>query len=275
MKLVYALLLIVLANQADAAPITFNTALPVSKNQLIVREQLISSKNSDDEARLTQTSLVTTLVYGATAKTTLFATIPLHYRSLDNSQTNTSESGLGDSQLFVRHTIYKRDKSGTTFRIAPFTGIKLATGKTGTALALGSGSTDFFSGIALTYGTTDWTIDGQLQYQNNGRFEQQRLGDTISFDASLQYRFYPRVLSANTSAFFNGVIEFNAIHQGATRINQQGVDNTGGNTFFISPGAQYISQNWIGEASVQIPLSDNTQVLESDYVARIGVRVIF
>ena len=127
----------------------------------------------------------------------------------------------------------------------------------------------------MTYGTTDWTIDGQLKYQNNGSFEQRRFGNSISFDASLQYRLSPRVLTASTSAFFNGVIEFNAQYQDETRVNQQRLGDSGGTSLFIAPGAQYIRQDWIAEASLQIPLSNNNQVLESDYIARVGIRLIF
>ena len=146
MRLACALLMVGLACLAPvmAAPITFNTALPVSKGELILREQLITLKKSDNDTRVEQSSLATTLVYGITANTTLFATTPIVYASLESPLLNTSNSGVGDSQLFVRHTVYKQDKSSTTFRVAPFAGVKLATGKTDAPLALGTGSTDFF-----------------------------------------------------------------------------------------------------------------------------------
>ena len=260
-----------LFNQAQAAPITFNTALPVSKGQSIIREQFIYSQASNANTELTQASFITSAVHGISANTTLFATIPLSYSSLETSEQRSSDFGSGDLEIFIRHTVFQQNSPGKTFRISPFAGVELATSN----LDFGNSSNDVFAGFVATYATTDWTADGQISYQKNGRDGELNIGDTISFDASLQYRLIPRKLTATTSAYLNGVIELNVVKQNSNSNKQGTVDGSDGTLVFLSPGVQYITQRWIAEAIVQLPVTNNNNPLENDFIARAGVRINF
>lgn len=117
---------------ALAAPITFNTALPVSQGEYIVREQLVLNQSSDDPSGLDRDrralSIVSTLVYGVTPDFAIFGSVPYTNRRLDTGSGKRNASGIGDSRLFGRYTLYAEDFKGGTFRIAPFAGIKIPTG---------------------------------------------------------------------------------------------------------------------------------------------------
>ena len=268
---ILALFLSGLFNQALAAPITFNTALPVSKGQSIIREQFIYSQANNANTELTQASLITSAVHGISANTTLFATIPLSYTSLETSEQRSSNFGSGDLELFIRHTVFQQNSPGKTFRISPFAGVELATSN----LDFGNSSNDVFAGFVATYATIDWTVDGQISYQKNGSDGGLNIGNTISFDASLQYRLIPRKLTATTSAYLNGVIELNVVKQNSNSNKQGTVDDSNGTRIFLSPGVQYITQRWIAEAIVQLPVTNNNNPLENDFIARAGVRINF
>ena len=65
---------------AVAAPITFNTALPVGQGKFIVREQLIASRSGDDPLsagrEFDTNSLVSVVAYGASGKLAFFGMLP-------------------------------------------------------------------------------------------------------------------------------------------------------------------------------------------------------
>jgi len=202
MKRIIAIItaLIAYSGNALAAPLTFNTALPVSKGEYIVREQLIISESKENR---TETSIISTLVYGVTPDLALFGTAP--YTNIDTSAADMR--GIGDSKLFGRYTVYKNNFQGGTFRIAPFAGVKLPTNQDNT----GTDSWDAFGGLVATYGSVDYSIDGQISYQANTEVNNFEAGDIARADASLQYRLFPATLTADTDSFINGVLEANLI----------------------------------------------------------------
>lgn len=253
-------------SNVGAAPLTFNTALPVSKGEYIVREQLIINESENNH---TETRIVSTLVYGVTPDFAVFGTVP--YKNIDTS-TNDSQ-GIEDSKLFGRYTIYKDDFQGGTFRIAPFAGVKLPTNQDNT----GTDSWDVFGGLVATYGTVDWEVDGQISYQANNKANNFETGNIARADASLQYRLFPATLTADTDSFINGVLEANLIHKGKNETSGVEDANTGGTTLFLVPGLQYAAERYILEAGLQIPVIQNLNgsTLENDYIFRTGFRVNF
>jgi len=133
MKISILVVCVFVSVSVHAAPLTFNTALPVSQNEFIVRQQIIVNQSGNDPTMLArkrvQSSLVSTLAYGFNSKLALFATIPLVNTRLKSAGINQSSDGLGDSRLTARYTVLRYDQAGKTFRIAPFLGVKLPTGK--------------------------------------------------------------------------------------------------------------------------------------------------
>ncbi len=275
---------------AVAAPITSNTALAISQEELLVREQVIVGRATGDPVGLGRefTAITSASVagYGVTPRLALFGVVPLVHKELKTPAGTRESTGLGDIRLFARYTLFQKDSAGQTFRLAPFAGIELPTGRNterdGIGLLpvpvqLGSGSFDPFAGVVMTYATTDWQVDTSFSYQDNHKADGVESGDVLKADISLQVRLWPEELNAQTKSFLFGVLEANLVHEGKTQL--AGVDdpNSGGTSLFIAPGLQYAAKSWIAEASVQIPVVQNLggTRLEKDYIARASLRFNF
>ena len=268
MKKTMAMMTVLMAwnGTALAAPLTFNTALPVSRGEFIVREQLVINESKGSR---TETSIVSTLVYGVTPDFALFGTMP--YTNID---TGTADmQGMGDSKMFGRYTVYTDDFQGGTFRIAPFAGVKLPTNQDNT----GTDSWDMFGGLVATYGSVAWEVDGQISYQANTEANNFEAGDIARADASLQYRLFPATLTATTDSFINGVLEANLIHKDKNKASGIENQNSGGTTLFLVPGLQYATERYVLEAGLQIPVIQNLNgtALENDYILHTGFRINF
>jgi len=280
--------------QADAAPMTFNTALPVAEGEFIFSEQAVLEQSGDDpsgQARdFTSWSAVSVLGYGVTADLALFGVVPYVDKRLEITESGSrrarSNRGLGDVRLFGRYTVWRRDWPGRTFRVAPFVGVETPTGDDDGTDAFGrlpadvqpgSGSWDPFGGIVVTYQTLDYQIDAQASYQGNTEANGFAFGDVARLDASLQVRLWPRILGPGVPGFLYGVLEANLIHQGKNKSGGADDANSGGTSVFLVPGLQYVTKRWIVEAAAQLPAFQNLNgtALENDYVVRAGLRVNF
>lgn len=273
-----------------AAPITFNTALPVSQEEIIFRELVIVGKASDDTGGMGREMTVVTansvVAYGVTPDLALFGILPVTFKELETPAGIREADGIGDARLIARYTIYKKNAVGKTTRIAPFIGLKVPTGdsvKTDdlgllpTSLQPGTGSWDVFGGVIATIASLDWNLDFQASYQANSRAAGIKRGDVARADASFQYRLLPQKLRRDDKGYFYGVIEANLVHSGRMRANGAGNPNTGGTALSLVPGVQYATRRWIAEAAVQLPVMQdlNGSALERDFAVLAGVRVNF
>ena len=278
-----------------AAPQTFNTALPVAEGEFIFRQQFFAKKADKDPGPtnrdVTVLGSVSVLGYGINRDLSIFGVLPVLDKTLKVSpvpatRVKRSTRGIGDARLFARYTVLSNNGPGRSFRIAPFAGIELPTGKNrasdglGTlpaTLQLGSGSWDPFAGVVATLQTLDYQIDAQASYKLNTKANGFRFGDELRLDASLQYRLWPGELTEETSGFLYGVLEGNFLYQEKNRNNGATLANSGGTQFLASPGLQYVTRRWIAEAIVQIPLVQdlNGTALKDNYTVRAGFRVNF
>lgn len=280
---------------SHAASQTFNTALPVATGSLVLREQFLTIKASDDSSAADRNLVVfggvSVLGYGVSSDLALFGVLPYLDKQLDltmpgGQRVTRSARGIGDAQVFARYTMLQKDRRGSTFRVAPFIGVKLPTGNDDDSDGLGrlpqplqpgSGSWDPFGGVIATYQTLDYEIDTQVSYQANTKANGFEFGDEFRFDTSLQYRLLPRELSTGVPGFLYGVIETNLLHQAKNKINGVNDPNSGGTTLYLSPGLQYVTRKWVLEAIVQIPVAQDLggASLEDDFIVRTGFRVNF
>ncbi len=283
------------AGVAEAAPQTFNTALPVAEGEFVFREQFIYRKATDDpspaDRDLQVLGAVSVLGYGVNSDLAIFGVLPYLDKELDvttpsGQRVTRDTNGIGDARLFGRYTVYRDDAPGRTFRVAPFLGLELPTGddddsdSLGTLpapLQLGSGSWDPFGGIVLTYQTLDFQIDAQASYKANTQANGFEFGDVARLDGSLQYRLWPRELGAGVPGFLYGVLEGNLIYQAKNEMNGAKDPNSGGTSFFLAPGLQYVTKRWILEGIVQLPVVQdlNGTGLEDDFILRAGFRFNF
>lgn len=273
-----------------AAPITFNTALPVSQEEFIFRELAVVTKANDNVGgsgrELTVVTANSVVAYGVTPDLALFAIVPVTFRELRTPAGIRDANGIGDARLIARYTIYKKDGIGKTTRVAPFIGVKLPTGDNARTddlgrlppgLQPGTGSWDFLGGVIATFASVAWNLDFQASYQANTRAGAFERGDVVRADASFQYRLLPRRLSRDDKGYLYGVLEANLVHSGGMRVNGTRDPDTGGTTLYLVPGIQYAMRRWIAEAVIQLPVIQNLNgsALEKNFTVLAGFRVNF
>jgi len=295
MVLVGAMLVATGASHSEAAPITSNTALAVGEGEFIFREQVVVRRSSDDPSPMGQDlrvlSVPSVLVYGATRNITLFGIVPYVDKTLDETTSTgqrqrRGDSGLGDVTFLSRYTLYSDDRLGQTRRLAPFVGLKLPTGdddetdslgRLSQTLQLGTGSWDPILGTVFTWQTFDWEFDLAGQYLFRTPANNFEFGDQARLDLSFQYRLWPRELGAGVPAFAYGVLESNLLYAGKNE--EGGISNpdSGGTTWFLTPGLQLVTKRVILEGAVQVPVVQdlNGNALKNDYIVTGGFRVNF
>lgn len=283
-----------LSGPGHAAPNTFNTALPVAKGSFIWREQLVIRERSSGgplDRDVSVKALVSVLGYGVNSRLAVFGALPWFFDKELNVNTpldriTRDTDGLGDLTLFGRYTVFRRDYTGATLRIAPLFGIKAPTGddderdRFGTLprpLQAGTGAWDGFAGVIGSWQTLAYQIDAQLLYRENGRHDGFAAGDEARLDASLQYRVWPRKLGSGTPAFVYALLESNLSHTQRNEIGNRSDRNSGGTQWLLAPGLQYVTTRWIWEATVQLPVVSNPRgdALEDDWIVRTGFRYNF
>jgi len=282
------------AAAAGAAPLTFNTALPVAQGEFVFRGQVILSQSGDDPSGAardrTAWSAISVLGYGVNPDLALFGVVPYSDIDLESAprgmRRTQGDRGLADISLFVRYAVFKRNLPGRALRLAPFAGLEVPSGdgdardgfgRLPPGARLGSGSWDPFGGLILTYQTLDFEVDAQVSYKLNTRAGDFEFGDVVRLDGSLQYRLWPPVVGRGVPGFLYGVLETNLIHRGKNRAGGADNPNSGGASLFIVPGLQIVTKRWILETGAQVPVFQdlNGAALENGYIFRAGFRVNF
>lgn len=277
-----------------AGPITFNTALPVAKGEFILREQVQVLRSTDNPSPMSRDLRVlavpSVLAYGVTRNLTFFGIVPYLDKTLDFNtaagRQQRGDKGFGDSIVLGRYTIYSRDRLGETIRLAPFLGLEMPTGedrkqdsfgRLPQPLQLGSGSWDPLVGTTFTWLTFEWEFDAAVQYKRNTKANDFTFGDETRLDLSFQYRLWPRELGSGVPAFLYGVLESNLIWNAKNAAGGIRDPDSGGTTWFLAPGLQYVTKRVILETAVQVPMAQNLNGsgLKNDYIVSAGFRVSF
>lgn len=280
----------------QAAPNTFNTALPVAKGQYLWREQLVLRERSDNgsmDRDVSVQALGSVLGYGVTSRFAVFGMVPYFFNkelgvTTPMGRVERDTSGFGDVSLFGRYTLYKKDDTGSTFRVAPVFGLTAPTGDDNDRdrfgelprpLQAGDGAWDGFAGVITSYQALQYQVDGQLLYRENGRHDGFARGDETRFDASLQYRISPRSMQGvpGTPCFVYALLESNIIHRERDDLGSGADADSGGTQWLLAPGLQYVSRRWIVEGTIQLPVAEdsNGDAIEDDYIVRVGFRRSF
>jgi len=242
------------------------------------------------DRELTVWSAPTVFVYGATEKLALFGVFPYLGKSLDittpSGRLTRGDSGLGDFKFLARYILGQWDGPGETLRIGPFVGLEVPTGEDDEAdslgrlpqpLQLGSGSWDPIVGTALSWQSLDWEFDTSVSYKFNTQANGFEFGDQARFDASFQYRLWPRTLGEGVPGYLNGVVESNLLWQDHNEAAGLRDHNSGGLTWYLAAGLQYVTKRLVVETAVQLPVVQNLNgsALENDFILTTGFRLNF
>jgi len=266
----------------------------VAADAFIVRSQVNYLESTDDPSPLARELQVwaypTVFVYGATEKLALFGVVPFLDKKLETNvpggRAGRGDAGLADMRVLARYTLGQRDRQGETIRLATFAGLELPTGddderdglgRLPAPLQLGSGSWDPLAGMVFTWQTLNWQLDTSASWKFNTEANEFELGDEARLNASFQYRLWPRELGGGVPGYLYGVIESNLIWRDRNEMAGMSVTASGGTTWRLAPGLQFVTQRWIVEAAVQLPVAQdlNGAALENDFIVTAGFRFWF
>lgn len=286
-----SLLLLAAAVRAEAAPVTFNTALPISEGVFLYRQQLRWLRANDDpsgmDRELNAQAAVSVLGYGVSPDLAVFGMVPWTRKSLEltaaGNRIERDNRGLGDVKAFARYTFWNNDTQGVLFRMAAFGGLTAPTGKDDESdrfgrlpapLQDGSGAWNGFGGAVITWQSQEFEVDASLSYQENREANGFEAGDETHLDLSVQRWYWPG------GSFDAGILyglELNGLHQGKNKLNGLNDTNSGGDTLWLAPTLQYVTRRYILEMAVQKPIVQdlNGSALEKDWNIITSVRFIF
>ncbi len=236
------LLLCLVANTglAVASPATFVTALPVAKDQLLLRfnaQPVFSTRGFHS------VQFPVNVGYGFNSRLAFFANVSQGFASLNSLPPATgrlSSGGLNDMVAYARYTLVKIDKPKSTFRIAPLAGAFIPTGDNSLrgpqgflprALQTGSGTLDSYMGITMGYNSIRWGMAVDSTYRINpvaGRGISP--GNQYRSDAQVEYKILPlRMPEEGLPKLLVLSIESNYTHESRDRLNGVISTNSGGN----------------------------------------------
>lgn len=277
-----------------AAPVTFNTALPVSQGEALLRGQAKYLRATDDpgplDRKLTVKAVPLVAAWGATSRWTLFAVVPwLDKRLRTNSaqgRVSRAANGWGDLTAIARYTAYAQDAPGRTLRVAPFAGIEAPTGSDDERDGLGvlprplqpgSGSWNPLFGVVLTDQSLDREWGADASYQFNNEADGFGFGD----EARLNVSYHARIGSAGPAGgiphFIYAGLEGNLIWQDKNRSGSTDDPDSGGTTLYLVPVLQYVTMRTVTGAAMQFPVLQNLNgdALEGGSIATLSLRVNF
>jgi len=221
------------------------------------------------------------LSYGISDKLTLNMNLPyssrknirageLHNDGFDpvgEVHNHGNSDGLGDLAAILQYKIYDVDKT----KVALLAGIKAPTGKTDVAdgtevleadLQPGTGSWDYFAGVALTHEFEHFSFHTSALYKYNTEgVNESRLGDIFTYNAAISFH-----LIGEEHNHFEAVeethhdlgysvdffVELNGEYAQEDSFYGEGADNTGHNIVYLTTGLQILTE---GEYSAFVAFS--------------------
>lgn len=266
-----------ICGMAHADPITFVTALPVSANQILSRFNWLPTFSSNN---LTSVQFPFDLGYGLTARWTIFGTFHQGYASMNTLSPSgmvqmAHSAGLGDTLLFVRYTLIKRDKANSTFRVAPLAGLFIPTGNSTLQnrngllpeqLQTGAGTWSPYIGLALGSAYNGNGFSGDITFRHNPvKSTGITPGDQMRADWQEQWRFYPFKLHQGFPHFGLLSLEENYVHNAQSHLLGAPVPKSMGFFYTQDIVPEYQGMNYTIGFGMRIPVVQ-------DYTSATSVR---
>lgn len=194
--------------------------------------------------------------YNITSKWQVGAIVPFVAITPNGMSTN---SGIGDLNLFVKRQLYQIDGKAKTLRGLLKVTETLPTGKTSGIPPLSPDAWQTNISVASGYITTKYGIYTELGYTLKGKNLADNFIYNLAFGLPLLPQKYPPK-QLNVYLEFNGMYEFDDI----------------GNTLFISPGLQFIAgRKLLLESGIQLPLDQAApEGQQTNYILRVGTRIL-
>ena len=254
------------SSTARGGPINSDVAFTPRKGGSIFRLQYTYSE-ADGRAGIRQvnaSSLRGTYVYGLKEDLALFFTVPYVNRLVDRlvpklGRIEAAHDGVADLTFLAKYRFWQNDtRPRETFRAAVLGGLNIRSGDSD----FSSDSYDPIFGAVFTWRRDRNLFDADLIYQFNtggGEFRH----DALRYDLAYSYQLAPAVYDADYNYEWNAVAEINGRYTA-----------DGSHEVFLSPGLQFVTEQWALEASVQLPVIQELvgDGPETDYRLVFGVR---
>jgi hypothetical protein len=255
--------------------------------------------------------------YGITNDLTVALRLPFIRRTniYDHHEGDLGDSaGIGDLSVLGQYRFF--NDRASQIESALLFGVKLPTGDTSVSAANGerfeaefqpgSGSVDYFLGLALTKRFGAWSFDTNVLYQfTNEGVQDTNLGDRLLYNAAISYRLSGfagaggRMNAGLPEPMYHGgpkghrhhheevppsrgpaldlVLELNGEWHDNQRIAGKSDPNSGGNAVYLSPGVRLSTGRWSGFVSFGVPIVSDPNGLQPEPEWRIlsGASVSF
>lgn len=253
---------------ALGGPIHTNVAFSPHKGGNILRIQYVYSEaESSGNARHVSSSTVRAAwIYGLRANLALIVNVPFVHRQVDRfaprlGRFEEVHDGVADLTAMLKYRFWQHDAGPMrTTRLAALFGLNIRSGDSD----FSSDSYDPILGLVYSWRDGRKLFDADLRYQiNTGGGRQGH--DTLRYDLALSYRVHPAEYPESTANLseWSVIAELNGRYA-----------TDGSHEIYLSPGVQCVTEQWVWEASIQIPVVQDLSGTrpETDYRAVIGLR---
>lgn len=251
---------------AIGSPATFVTALPVARDQLLVR---FNAQPVFATHAFYGVQFPVNVGYGLTSRWALFLNVNQGFGSIASptprGPMNVSSAGFGDMVSYARYTLFKVDKPKSTFRIAALGGAFIPTGENALrgpqgllpkSLQTGSGTMDPYFGVTMGYNTVRWGMALDSTYRKNPVANQGiSPGDQYRSDAQVEYKVYPlHMPEEGLPKLVVLSLESNYAHDRKDHVNGLTSINSGGNTLKQDAIVEISTLHWQVGMGAQFPI---------------------
>lgn len=197
--------------------------------------------------------------------------------------------GLSDIMLLGRYKFFSRPQRQAWNQAAFQFTLKLPTGPTDRRISLpvppsvkralqpGTGSTDFIFELTGGRFTTRYNLLANLGYRLNTEDDDISFGDQFFANADIEYFLFPRFTRKHGQEVIS-LLEFSFVHAERDQFKDRGVPSSGGNSFFLAPGLQWIvNERFLVETSIQFPLAQDLTGKQPklDQSVLVGIRFVY
>ncbi|MFQ5818187.1 MAG: hypothetical protein ACE5H2_09585 [Terriglobia bacterium] len=198
------------------------------------------------------------LLYGITPDLAITLELP---HLLQKQVGTETDSGLGDILLRGKWRFYRHEVWGGMYQAAVLGGVEFPTGDTA-GVGLGSGSYDYFLGLAGGYEGRRWLGIGAARYRFNTQNAQGfARPDVVLYDLAVGIRPVKTAYTRPDVVFMfeiNGEV-FRHAEQDGRR-----VPGTSGDRMFAALGTWITYRNWAFKPGIQLPLAQHMGPLRQE-----------
>ncbi len=189
--------------------------------------------------------------YGVTPNFTIGIAVP---QIVSKEENGKSSSGMGDLSLISKYRFIRFDEPGATTGVALNLGLKMPSGDETRNPPLGTGSTGYLVGLAVSRESLRHYFFADFAYRMSTQVGNTRKGNLLTYDIAYGIRPWHTMYLKPDLVF---VMELNGEREEKTRVGKVKDAGSGGDRIFASPGVLLSYRNVMVKGGVQIPVSQN------------------